>query len=131
MSAHIEWASARYTVVEGVAHPRAFEGNDGSANAVAALRLTYGSDGDCLVIEGRPEDLLTVGRRIVEAAQAIVVETVRTPELRQMYGEMAEASQAGTGQNLSAMQEKFEVIAATDEGYADLVNGRARLEEGS
>jgi hypothetical protein len=96
MSAHIEWGSARFTTVEVTAHPGTFEGNDGSANSTAAARFTFGSDGDCLVIEGRPEEILALGRRLVEGAEAALMETIRTPELRRMYGEMADVSQGGT-----------------------------------
>lgn len=99
MSAHIEWGSARYTYIHGTATPGEIEHGD-DANSTAAMQITYGSDGDALVIEGRPEDLVALFRGALDTAQAILMETVRSPELRRMYGEMAEAehgpSQGGT-----------------------------------
>lgn len=95
MSGHHEWASARYTIVQGTAKPGEIERGE-SANDTAAIEFVYGSDGDSLVIEGRPEELLALMRRGMEMANAILLETVRTPELRRMYGDMAEASQLGT-----------------------------------
>jgi hypothetical protein len=84
MSAHIEWLSVRYMDVTGSASPGSFE-NDGSENAVAAIRLTSES-GDGVIIEGRPEDLLGKAREILRTAELIIEQTMRDPQLRSLYG---------------------------------------------
>jgi len=84
MSNRYEWLSARYTVVTGHAHPGEIE-NDGNENGAAAILITS-EDGDGLVIEGRPEDLVDVARRILAVAEEIVVDTMRDPALRSLYG---------------------------------------------
>lgn len=84
MSARHEWASARYTIVNKAARPgQIVTGED--ENEVAAVQLVHGSDGDSLVVTGRPEDLVTLFRQALAAAEEIVVETMREPELRAMY----------------------------------------------
>lgn len=85
MTAHTEWASARYTQVTMAAHPGQMERGD-SANEAGAIELVYGSGGDSLVITGRPEDLLAMARNVLAAAEEIVVESTRDPELRALYG---------------------------------------------
>lgn len=85
MSAHIEWLHARHIDVTGSAEPGSFEGPY-RPNEVAAIRITSQYDGDGLIIEGRPEDLLAAAREILRAAELIVVQTAQTPRLLSLYG---------------------------------------------
>jgi hypothetical protein len=84
MSAHIEWLSANYVEVGGTAQPGTYEGND-DANEVAAIKIV-GADGDGIIIQGRPERLLTIAREVVRTAELIVEATMRDPKLRLLYG---------------------------------------------
>lgn len=85
MSAHIEWLTARYTTVDKHSKPGQFH-NDGSENDVACITITGSFDGDGAAISGRPEDLVKLARQILAAAEEIVVETMRDPDLRALYG---------------------------------------------
>lgn len=84
MGARHEWASARYTIINKASKPGQIVTGD-DENDVAAVQLVHGSDGDSLVITGRPEDLVALFRQALAAAEEIVVETMRDPELRAMY----------------------------------------------
>lgn len=85
MSTHLEWLNAQHTDVTGSASPGAFEGDE-EANEVAAIRITSQYDGDGIVIQGRPEQLLALAKEITRTAELIVEQTMRDPELRAMYG---------------------------------------------
>lgn len=89
MSAHIEWANARYVTVEGTARPGEFE-NDGSANDVAAIKIVTGDvnwgGGDGFIVEGTPQELIVMAEQILHAAQETLITTMNYPELRSLYG---------------------------------------------
>lgn len=71
--------NARYTEVEKNARPT-------ETTMVASIKIGDAFDGSGLTIQGRPEDLVRLGREILAAAEEIVVETMRDPELRALYG---------------------------------------------
>lgn len=81
---HHEWASARNIQVVGAARPAEIDlGSD--INAVAAIQLVHEPFGS-LIIQGRPEDLVSLFRRALDEAESIVVTTMQDPNLRAMYG---------------------------------------------
>lgn len=83
--------NARYVVVDGTAEPGTMDLGDGESNTVSAIRFRTVSGGmDGLVIEGRPEDVLATLRSALAVAEENLMQTVRSPELRRMYGGMAD-----------------------------------------
>lgn len=95
MSTTTETSNARYVSVDGTAHPETMDLGDGTANTVSAIRFSDHGNQFAFVLEGRPEDVLSVLRHAVAVAEENLMQTVRSPELRRMYGDMAEASQVG------------------------------------
>lgn len=90
----IVWLSANYIDIDGTAVPDRFEYPDIGVNEAAAIRIVAStSPGDGLIIEGRPEQLLAIGRQVTRIAEQIIEATTRDPELRRMYGV---SSQFGT-----------------------------------
>jgi len=84
MSSHIEWAHARYVAVAGVAHPGEFSNGD-KENDVACIVITEGN-GDGICIQGRPDDLIALAKRITIAAHDVAHATMSDPQLRSLYG---------------------------------------------
>lgn len=85
MTAHIEWLNANQTQVSGTATPREFE-NDGSENEVACITITSQFTDDGVCIQGRPDDLVALAHRILNAANGVKSDTNSTPHLRALYG---------------------------------------------
>jgi hypothetical protein len=86
VSYQITWLAARFLDIDGSARPGSYADSQGNQNAVAALRITDQNSADGLVIEGRPEDLVVKAREILRAAELVVEQTMRDPQLRSMYG---------------------------------------------
>jgi hypothetical protein len=96
VSEHIETVNARYVVVDGTAQPGTYEFADGEVNEVSCIRFRSPMNQQTYVLEGRPEDVLSTLRLALAVAEENLMQTVRSPELRRMYGDMAESSQGGT-----------------------------------
>ena len=86
MTAHIEWLNANQTQVSGTATPGEFE-NDGSENVVACITITSQFSDDGVCIQGRPDDLVSLAHRILNAANGVKSDTNSTPHLRSLYGD--------------------------------------------
>jgi hypothetical protein len=85
MSKRVDWASARFVKIESTARPNVIERN-GDMNSVPAINLIYGSDGQALVIEGRPDHLRMMAETILSHVEFIETILVHEPELRALYG---------------------------------------------
>lgn len=80
------WLSAQYIEVDGSAKPGSYDYPDHGTNDAATIRIKSQTGDDALLITGRPERLLTVAQEILRAAELVVMETMRDPELRRLYG---------------------------------------------
>lgn len=96
MSERTETAAARYIVVTATAEPGTMDLGDGEANSVSAIRFADRGNQISFVIEGRPEDVLSKIREALALAEENLMQTVRSPELRALYGMAPLASQPGT-----------------------------------
>lgn len=95
MTDRIQWLTAREVEVGGTARPNTYHRIDGTTNDVAAVRISSIHNGDGLVLEGRPEDLVATAREFLRAAEQIVEVTMRDPDLRRMYGIVHDPKPAG------------------------------------
>jgi hypothetical protein len=86
MTNQIAWLSARFVDIDGSAKPGSYDDGHGNRNAVAAVRIASQHNGDAIILEGRPEDLLARGREIMRTIEGVVEQTMRDPELRRLYG---------------------------------------------
>lgn len=81
----IEWLNANAVAVAGIAYPGEFV-NDDSENDVACIVITSSFDGDGVCIQGRPDDLIALAKRITLAAFDLDETTAADPQLRSLYG---------------------------------------------
>jgi hypothetical protein len=121
VSERTETAAARFIVVDATAEPETMDLGDGEMNSVSCVRLRMPHNQFAFVVEGRPEDVLSVFRQAVALAEENLMQTVRSPELRRMYGVMAEAevSQGGTdsvGLDFQACQRADRHVRSTRHG---------------
>lgn len=79
------WLNAQFIEVDGSGKPGSFD-ESGETNDVAAIRISSHATGQRFLIEGRPEQLLELGRDFVRTAELIIEQTMRDPELRRLYG---------------------------------------------
>jgi hypothetical protein len=85
VSSHIEWLNANQVQVSAVAHPGEFS-NDDAENDVACIVLASNFSGDGVCIQGRPDDLIALAKRITLAAFDLDETTAADPKLRSLYG---------------------------------------------
>jgi len=86
MARTIEWLSAKFTRVASAASPGSFRTDDGSENSVAAIKIYDRTGGAGVIIEGTPDELLTIGKQVIHAAQQNIAATEHDPSLRALYG---------------------------------------------
>lgn len=84
------WLPVRYVEVDGAAHPASFDYADHGINGAAAVRVRSMTSDDCLILEGRPEEILSKAREILRVAELVVEQTMREPALRSLYGIVTE-----------------------------------------
>lgn len=88
--------NARYTEVEKNARPT-------ETTMVASIKIADAFEGSGLTVQGRPEDLVRLGREILAAAEEIVVETMRDPELRALYGITSAGSESHASSSVAGL----------------------------
>lgn len=86
------WLGQKYTEIDGTAKPHSYVDESGQVNDVAAIRIKSKIDGAGIIIEGRPDEILSTAREILRTAELVVEQTMRDPELRRLYGIIGETA---------------------------------------